>query len=434
MNRAMNRGTNRSTVKLVAGVAALLVVGFLVLGGASSGAPSSLAGCPTTGQRFGVMFDAGSTGSRVHAYEFNYHANGHVELIDELFEQVKPGLSSYKDSPADAAESLRGLLNAAVKRIPASAHKCTPIQLKATAGLRLLGKERADAILDAVYTLFRQYPFVVTSRDSVIVMDGKDEGPFAWMTVNFLLKSLNTNPDTKTAAIIDMGGASTQIVFRPDDESVMDSVAAERTFNVATEGYNTRIYTHSHLGYGLKQAAKRMMQAARDDGEENAFACFPKGTSEKIDGVAVANTDGAPQSFEKCHAIAERILNKKKACPTTSCSFNGVPQPALLSSFTGSVYAFSYFFDRMEAFLGPEGGVSSVGELRQMAENVCGGSTEAKYADHNKGTMCMDLSYLYAILKSGYDMPDDTKLHIRKKINGIETAWTLGAMMAAMKA
>jgi guanosine-diphosphatase len=321
-----------------------------------------------------------------------------------------------------------------MKRVPASAHKCTPIQLKATAGLRLLGKERADAILDAVYTLFKQFPFVVTSRDAVIVMDGKDEGPYAWMTVNFLLKSLtNSAGAAKTAAVLDMGGASTQIVFRPDDESVMDSVTADRTYHVATEGYATRVYTHSHLGYGLKQAGKQMMAAAAKHGDEKAFSCFPKGTSEKIDGVTASNTEGAEQSFGKCLAVAEGILQKDKTCPTTSCSFNGIPQPALPGTFTGQVYAFSYFFDRMEPFLGPEGGVSSVGALKAMAEGVCEG-TEAKYTAHNKGTYCMDLAYLYAILKTGYDMSDSTELHIRKKINGIETAWTLGAMMAAMKA
>jgi len=46
------------------------------------------------------MFDAGSTGSRIHVYKFKRSSDKGVhQLLDELFEQTKPGLSSYKDDP-----------------------------------------------------------------------------------------------------------------------------------------------------------------------------------------------------------------------------------------------------------------------------------------------------------------------------------------------
>ncbi|KAJ2474974.1 Guanosine-diphosphatase, partial [Coemansia sp. RSA 2052] len=40
-----------------------------------------------------LMVDAGSTGSRIHVYKFNYCKN-HPMLEDEIFQQIKPGLSS----------------------------------------------------------------------------------------------------------------------------------------------------------------------------------------------------------------------------------------------------------------------------------------------------------------------------------------------------
>lgn len=422
-----NFATSR-TVRIIVVMMAMAALLFLFTGGgAKTGFVSSV--CPKTGRRYGVMLDAGSTGSRIHAYEFDYHPTGSVELLDELFVETKPGLSSFKADPKAAAESLRPLLDAAVKKIPTEAMRCTPVELKATAGLRLIGAEQSEAILEAVRSLFKEYPFAIGGVEAAIVMDGKDEGPYAWMTVNFLLETLNAKATKRPAAIIDMGGASTQIVFKPDDDGLMKKVDADKIFVVSTEGYDAKIYTHSHLGYGLKQAGKRMMATAKDSGKQRAFACFPAGTTETIDGVEAANDEGK-QSFADCLAIADKILNKNMPCKS-SCSFNGVPQPQLTSAFTGELYVFSYYYDRMSAFLG-EDGVSSVGALRKMAEGVCAG-TEEPYATHNKGTMCMDLTYLYALLRTGYDLPESTALFVKKKIKGIETAWTLGAMMVAMK-
>jgi len=421
----------RNTTKIVVGIVVIGALLFLMRADMNWSLPtgSRKLNCPVSGKRYGLMLDAGSTGSRVHAFEFNYHENGAVELIDELFEQVKPGLSAFANDPKAAAQSLKPLLDAAMKKVPATAAACTPIELKATAGLRLIGEEKSEAILAAVLALFKQYPFAVAGPEAAIVMDGKDEGPYAWMTVNFLLDTMNARATSKTAAIFDMGGASTQIVFRPDDDAVMGSVSPDKTYQVVTEGYSTKLYTHSHLGYGLKQANKLMMKESLAEFDK-VFPCFPKGFAETNDGVTAENVAGE-QSFEKCHRLATRVLYKEKACQATACSFNGVSQPTLTKTFTGPYYVFSYFYDRMAAFLNADG-VSSVGELRKMAEGICTGTT-APYAEHNKGTMCMDLTYLYALLRTGYDLPDNTTLYVKKKIKGIETAWSLGAMMVAMK-
>ena len=45
---------------------------------------------------YAIVFDAGSTGSRIHVNKFTKRT-GKLELLYELFEQVKPGLSSFAD-------------------------------------------------------------------------------------------------------------------------------------------------------------------------------------------------------------------------------------------------------------------------------------------------------------------------------------------------
>ena len=69
------------------------------------------------GVRYAIVFDAGSTGSRIHVFKFSME-DGELKLESDTFEQLKPGLSSYADDPQKAAESLKPLLETAVKTVP----------------------------------------------------------------------------------------------------------------------------------------------------------------------------------------------------------------------------------------------------------------------------------------------------------------------------
>mgnify|MGYP001800829828 CR=1 FL=1 len=141
--------------------------------------------------KYGVVFDAGSTGSRVHVYRFHVNDNG-AELQDELFEALKPGLSSFQDEPMQGALSLQPLLEKAIARVPAELRGSTKLSLRATAGLRLLPAEKADGLLTAVREYLEASPFAMDDG-SVSIMDGVDEGAFGWVTVNYLLGKLGTS-------------------------------------------------------------------------------------------------------------------------------------------------------------------------------------------------------------------------------------------------
>jgi guanosine-diphosphatase len=133
--------------------------------------------------------------------------------------QVQPGLSSFPDDPNAAAASLNPLLERALAEIPSHLHSCTPMALKATAGLRLLGDEKSTLILMAVRSRLVATGFPIAdlkSGDGVAVMDGSDEGVFAWITVNYLTQRIG-GKRMSTSGVMDLGGGSTQIVFEPID-------------------------------------------------------------------------------------------------------------------------------------------------------------------------------------------------------------------------
>jgi hypothetical protein len=139
---------------------------------AAAGAPAATAA--GGGQEvYSIVLDAGSTGSRIHVFKFVKAADGQLLLISDTFEQLKPGLSSFRDEPEKAAQSLKPLLEIAMKTVPEQLRPATGISLKATAGLRLLPGTKADDILKAVAAFMRQFPFRLQGDDAVGIMDGE---------------------------------------------------------------------------------------------------------------------------------------------------------------------------------------------------------------------------------------------------------------------
>lgn len=177
-----------------------------------------------------VPFPIKKLGSRIHVYEFTKD----LTLRYETFEQLKPGLSSYPDNPKEAAASLKPLLNVAYSAIPRKRWACTPLVLKATAGLRMLGQKANDILLQVNDTL-QASPFKV---QDVGIMDGKDEGVFAWFTINYLLGKMDVGKET--VAIMDLGGGSTQIVF----ESTT-AIAKDHMVDFTYSNVTFRLYQHS---------------------------------------------------------------------------------------------------------------------------------------------------------------------------------------------
>ncbi|KAK3013198.1 hypothetical protein RJ639_010386 [Escallonia herrerae] len=99
---------------------------------------------------YAVIFDSSSSGSRVHVFCFDRNLDlvpigGHLEL----FLQMKPGLSAYANDPKAAANSLLSLLEKGETVVPRELRPKTPVRVGAIAGLRLLGVDASNRILQA---------------------------------------------------------------------------------------------------------------------------------------------------------------------------------------------------------------------------------------------------------------------------------------------
>lgn len=124
------------------------------------------------------------------------------------------------------------------------------------------------------------------------------------------------------------------------------------------------------------------------------------------------------------------------------CSFDGVYQPSLLDTFaSGKVLLLSYFYDRLEPLLPKENTPPiTVSTFRSMAEDVCQGKamwtkrwgTEKVVMDELEGRpeWCLDLTFMHALLRLGYEFNDEREVKIGKRIEGTELGWALGATLS----
>ncbi|KZV62516.1 hypothetical protein PENSPDRAFT_658062 [Peniophora sp. CONT] len=411
--------------------------------------------------QYALMIDAGSTGSRIHVYKFN-NCGPSASYEYETFAQRKPGLSAYKGQPAEAAASLDELMTVALRTVPKSLYACTPVAVKATAGLRLLGVSESASILAAVRQhLHDAYPFpVAPGTDGVAIMDGSDEGVFAWVTANYLLDTIRADsPSSSTPyAVLDLGGASTQIVFEPVFLSSNDKLEeGEHKYELRFGGKEFELYQHSYLGYGLMRARKSVhrlvefMNSVRvkpNDKDAIGNPCLARGTTRLVEvederngvihNVTMVGADVG--SYDACDRVVQLVMAKDSICEVKPCSFDGVYQPSLLETFPrGNILLLSYFADRIGPLVSSTSGLT-VGSLATLAKDVCAGAEtwNKKFASvpgaleelNDRPEYCLDLTFMHALLRLGYEFGDERKVEIGKQIDGTELGWALGAAIA----
>ena len=136
----------------------------------------------------------------------------------------------------------------------------------------------------------------------LVQMDGSDEGVYAWITLNYLLGKIGGPDKSETAAVFDLGGGSTQIVFEPTFKDAVDGgmpaklEEGDHKYELDFGGRKFELYQHSHLGYGLMSARKsihstlisEMTEANKYETDEVwkdepiTHPCFPPGIASQM--------------------------------------------------------------------------------------------------------------------------------------------------------
>uniref|UniRef100_A0AAV2KD19 nucleoside diphosphate phosphatase n=1 Tax=Knipowitschia caucasica TaxID=637954 RepID=A0AAV2KD19_KNICA len=371
---------------------------------------------------YAVMLDAGSTGTRIHVFTFIRSGPDLLPILDnEMFQSIKPGLSAHVDSPAMAGHTIRMLLKVAKRTVPRVEWKRTPVVLRATAGLRLLPRLKAQALLEQVQHVFDESPFLVPDN-SVSIMDGTSEGILAWITLNFLTGNLSP-PIQQTVGILDLGGGSTQITFLPKLRKTIEGVpSADYVARFDLFNSSFELYTHSYLGNGLMAARLATLGALGAEGLDwkvYKSSCLPKKFRDEWSfGGVTYQVSGDPEGlsgYKSCYQEVQKVVT------------GTIHQPHQLDHTT-IFYAFSYYYDRAvdAGLIDGEQGQLEVRDFKKRAKEICNKTSQSHCSSP---FLCLDLTYITALLRDGFGFKDSAKLQLTKKVNNVEASWALGAIL-----
>ncbi|KAJ5697793.1 hypothetical protein N7488_011477 [Penicillium malachiteum] len=314
--------------------------------------------------RYGVVLDAGSSGTRVHVYRWLRNAAARQKAdIDELkslpeiktkedwVKKIHPGVSSFANEPETVGpEHLAELLDHAKSIIPEEDAKDTPIFLLATAGMRLLGNLERQLLLDQICSYARaNTDFLLPDCGVHIqVIPGVTEGLYGWIATNYLMGTFDSpqahdhGKGHHTYGFLDMGGASAQIAFSPnatETEKHANDLTLLRLRNIDGSMQEHRVFVTSWLEFGVHEARRRFVEALQlamgSNIPELPDPCLPSGLRTTLDGEMVPSDAVGTTTligtgrFDECLRQTFPLLDKNAPCSDAPCLLHGTHVPAI---------------------------------------------------------------------------------------------------------
>ncbi|XP_033125554.1 ectonucleoside triphosphate diphosphohydrolase 4-like [Anneissia japonica] len=405
---------------------------------------------------FGIVLDAGSSGTRVFVYFWPPHDGKHNKLLqiqqmrdkyrNPVVKKIKPGLSTFKNNPEDSSEYIKPLLEFAASHIPKKKHVETQLYILATAGMRMLPESQQKAILDDLQRdVPKDFDFLFSDTHFEVI-SGKQEGVYAWIGINYVLGRFDHADDDDPIVDVEM----------PAEEEAK-SLLAE--FSLGCDAHHMehkyRVYVTTFLGFGGNAARSRyedmliksMLLSNRSSLTSLGLSpvspildpCLPTEMQSTINYRDKIYHLQGTGDFTTCHQVIQPLLNKTVPCQKQPCSVNGIFQPDI--NFANSeFYGFSEYWYCMEDVL-RIGGPYSYERYHKAAADFCATRWSlieehrkkglyTKADEHRLKYQCFKSAWMMAVLHNGFKFPKDYKyFRTASLIHDKEVQWTLGAIL-----
>lgn len=348
-----------------------------------------------------IYIDAGSSGSRIHLFQYETVNNGVPNITEVFSENVKPGISSFINNPQNAGASLKKLFDDVSNQLQllnVSAAHPVSVNLFATAGMRLFPIDQQSPVYANIVNYIKTNYSLITPGD-IETIPGKMEGLYGWLDVNYLAGNFQNHKPT--LGTLDMGGASTQIVFETHDATQIDD---EVSVNI--NGDSHRVWSKSFLGLGQDQARASMGNLNNDD------ACYPEN-------YPMAEMQTGHFNFSSCKTNYTHVINHLDVLPVADQAF---------IAFSGAYYAYNFF------------GVDQTPDqatVENKIQTVCGQSWDQLQKTYPTvpaaylAAYCANGTYIDDLFYNQYHL-QGTQLKVSTQVNGKDIDWPLGAVLYSL--
>lgn len=349
---------------------------------------------------YSIIVDAGSSGSRLHILQ--YEKNKKIPEIKDIFsEKVTPGISSFADAPEKVGAYIQKVFDHAKEKLIELGidPKKVTASVLATAGMRLVPEEKQAKIYANLNQFLKtNYPFRIKKVETI---PGKMEGLYGWLDVNYLAKTFQKH--SKTIGSLDMGGASTQIVFETNNASRPDDI-----MRLTLDGQQYKVFSKSFLNLGLNEARQRMNEGL------NANKCYTNDFPLKS---AKGEFD-----LKVCQTVFEKIIEEKHV-KDQLIPFDPSQQ---FVAYSGAFSNYN-FFDLLQTL--------DQSSVEKRVHEYCGEKhwnwwkqTFPKESLDLLPNYCANLVYLEDLFYSTYGIKG-SNLTVTDKIDQQVIDWTLGALL-----
>lgn len=431
---------------------------------------------------FTIILDCGSTGTRVHVYEWSHDNRkvqenfpivvhsisgesaeiyGHENVLAYLRVQTEPGLDKFLHNESGLRASIEPLLNWAEQHIPSDAHRKTPVFLLATAGLRKLPSSDAKWILDKAWAILVSYPFIC-QRSRVRVISGVEEAYYGWVALNYNMDKIDNTHGHKTFGALDLGGSSLEVTFEPGEET-----KGEYAVKLNIGSVEHQLYAYSLPAYGLNDAFEKSVimlhkKLSERSNEELHFSnnqmnlqikhpclqagyrqsyhcskCYPNQAGSPQNGRRITRKEISGTEIElvgdpdwaECQALAKSTVNAS-LWSHSSVATNCEQYPCALKKHHpqphGSFYALSGFFFVYKFY--NLSSAATYHEILEKGQHFC--SKTWKNAQKSVAPQpfleeyCFRAAYVVALLIDGLHLKDE-----QITVGSGSITWTLGVAL-----
>ena len=412
-------------------------------------------------------------------------------------DQMKQALN-----PATVAAHLIPCFELAASLVPKKYHSTTLVKYQATAGMRLLPLDEQDAIYNALYQgLIEDSRFVFSGmqRKDIETLSGELEGLYGAIAANYLrgivradlrlIAATNNRTDNNSnnddgddddgswssiVGALDMGGASTQLVFLParqteqEHEHQNDDVRERRDSNGEARMFPDKsgvlqgdsFFSSSYLSYGVDRFRERFWDTLVEDWRQETFIrydkddqfaslsrevdnpCANKGYKTQWQGITLVGTGDTAA----CVRHTQRLIphphhSSNHTTSSHSHTVGGRTHPPIRGSFLAmSLYFFSLDSLRVLSIGDAKETLNKVWPTPTLHElsNTLNGLCSRPYQEllkleHSFTSQevlphrCFETVYMVTLLKDGFGFdPNERSITYTFLVNGTEVEWTLG--------